>query len=166
MKDFIVNHWDKLSTIILAFLGVVFAGLSAFLSWLAYKRDSAKVIVKMNRSIIMFPINEQSTKLVELDICNTGRRPITIRNFYFEFEGSGKLFFPAKSYEVFVSAPPTFPIKLEESENFNVSLYLDLVIKNVSKTDKKLLRLCFADVSGVIYSSKIKKKYWSEFFKK
>lgn len=159
MKYFIDN-WDKISTIFFAFLSATFAGLSAYILCLEYKRNNPKIVVKMNRAILSQ--GSFVTDIINCSILNKGRRPTTITGYYFLLKDSQKFFYPLGEPMAIFGTDPRFPQTLNESEKYDFNITHSSLKTAIQNLPAPITHLCFHDTSDNIYKYKLKKKYWKE----
>lgn len=159
---YLIDNWDKVSTIFFAFLSAIFAGLSALILWLEYKRNNPKIAINMYKETSIqdaFPI-----ETITCSITNKGRRPIKIKSFYFLLNNYKKSHFPAGQPMAPFGEPHKLTQTLNETEKYEFKFRLDSLKKSLQKTET-ITHLCFTDTADNVYKYRLKKKYWKDLIK-
>ncbi len=159
MKYFIDN-WDKISTIFFAFLSAFFAGLSAYILWMEYKRNNPKIIVKMTKTKTLEDVDYFET--INCSIINKGRRSIKITRCFFLLKDGSKFPFLSICPMSTIGTSPNFPQILNETEKFEFNFSFESLQRITKELTSKIAYLCFTDSTDIIYKYKIKKKYWKD----
>lgn len=160
ITNFIVEHWDKIGTLIFAFLSVIFAFLSFLVLYLEYRRNNPKVEVKVNRALAN--IGGNILDCVSCSILNKGRRPVQIRRFYFLLKDKQTLVFFPTNNDDFLQGYPEFPTTLNEMEIMEFSIYLAAIKSALKDIPSKIEAICFQDTADNVYQYKLKKKHWKD----
>lgn len=154
MLLFLISNWDRVLTIIFAGLGVVFAALSAWLSYLAYKRDRPRV--KVTAALSLIGVSEECLiDAIWLEIVNIGRRPINIKNIFIKLKGGKKLMF--LSVGVLAQKDFGLPIILGENESHEITFLQEELRMEIGGNNAFATHFCFTDSSGDQHCCKIKK---------
>jgi hypothetical protein len=159
--EFILKNWDKITTIIFAALSAIFAGITVWLTYLSYKRDNPKVIVKANRGFLTYT----SGSLRECIICsitNHGRRSIKVKNIYFSTESGANMFFPS-TCEILIS-DRQLPLQLAEATTAQFFIDINGLKIALSENKAKIKALCFSDELDKVYSYRLKKRHWKDLY--
>ena len=164
MIDLIFKNWDKILTIFFAWLSAVFAGISAWLLWLEYRRNNASVKIRMNFAV--FSDSWNSHRLIIFRLENHGRRKVVFSDFYFLTSTWESICFFETS-NIFFTWRPHFPVELNEQDFFEVKVSQDSFCNYLLEERKQIDAVYFLDAVWNRYTynlSKENKKPFSKLF--
>lgn len=162
MENFLLINWDKITTLMFAFLATVFAGITVWLTFLSYTRDNPKIIVKVSRGFLTLT-NDRLIDCVVCRITNHGRRSITVNQIFLSLKNNETMIFLPDN-EILIDSGKQLPLDLSESSSADFYLLLNNLAVTLKEKHKRIQAVCFRDDTGKIYKYKIKKKYWGELF--
>lgn len=155
MIDLILKNCDKILTIFFAWLSAVFAGISAWLLWLEYRRNNAIVKTRMNFAVFSDAWN--SHRLIIFRLENHGRRKIIFSDFYFLTSIWESIRFLETS-DIFFAWRPHFPVELNEQDFFDVKIAQDNFFNYLLEEGKEIDAVYFLDTVWNHYVYKLSKE--------
>ncbi|MCK5017898.1 MAG: hypothetical protein KAS32_12615 [Candidatus Peribacteraceae bacterium] len=155
MLNLIINHWDKVLIILFAGLSALFAGLSAWLSYLAYARDKASIRVKINWAMIGMT-NGEGIAGISFTAVNHGRRPVIIESMHILLKDQRAFFLPERS-PIIAHQSDRLPKTLGEGESISMLFYAPPLIAELENEGLIAQYFCFKDTTGNTYRRKVKR---------
>ena len=141
MIEIVITYWDKIFTVFFAGLSAIFAGISAWLLGLEYRRNNPKIVVKMNLAFL--DISGRLEDMVVFSIENHGRRTVSISSWYLEDDNKRSMFLFEGSDIFFQNV--NFPRELSEQQTIKVQCYTQILREAVKERGFKIQRICFSD---------------------
>jgi hypothetical protein len=142
--------------------GAIVGGLLGLLPFL-YLLYKDRPIIKLKHEFIYTTVNSFAQKGISVTISNHGRRPITIKNFFFELKTKESLVFLDHSIFLFGG---DMPKKLEESSSFSIGILAGDIARDILEKQQYPKYACFRDAVGKVYRCEIPQKFWENLFRK
>jgi hypothetical protein len=134
-------------------------GLLPFL-YLLYKD---RPIIALKYEFIYTNTGSFLQKGISVTITNSGRRPTTIKSFFFELPSKESLVFLNNG--IFLMGGD-MPKKLEEASSFTVGILAGDLALDFLKKQQYPKYACFRDALGKVYKCKVSNEFWEHLFKK